>query len=76
MTRAGAVSLYTDLSGVVLCGGRNGAGQVLGDCLQYNLTSHMVSSQTTIFSSQMHVVFGSDRSPRSQDVRLCVSVSV
>ena len=44
VTRAGAVSLYTDLSGVVLCGGRNGVGQVLGDCLQYNLTSHMVSS--------------------------------
>ena len=43
VTRAGAVSLYTELSGVVLCGGRNGVGQVLGDCLQYNLTSHMVS---------------------------------
>ena len=56
MTRAGAVSLYTDLSGVVLCGGRNGAGQVLGDCLQYNLTSHMVSHLTNIFLAQRHVV--------------------
>ena len=43
VTRAGAVSLFTDLSGVVLCGGRNGVGQVLGDCLEYNLTSHMGS---------------------------------
>ena len=43
VSRAGAVSLYTETSGVVLCGGRSGGNQVLGDCIQYNLTSHMVS---------------------------------
>jgi len=41
VTRAGGVSLYNSMSGVILCGGRNGNNQVLGDCLQYNLTSHM-----------------------------------
>ena len=44
VSRAGAVSLYTETSGVVLCGGRSGGNQVLGDCIQYNLTSHMVCS--------------------------------
>ena len=43
VSRAGGVSSYHQVSGVVLCGGRNGANQVLGDCIQYNLTSHMVS---------------------------------
>ena len=43
VSRAGAVSLYTETSGVVLCGGRSGGNQVLGDCIQYNLTSHMVN---------------------------------
>ena len=43
VSRAGGVSSYHSVSGVVLCGGRNGANQVLADCIQYNLTSHMVS---------------------------------
>ena len=41
VTRAGAVSLYNDMSGVILCGGRSVADQVLDNCLLYNLTSHM-----------------------------------
>ena len=43
VSRAGGVSSYQPVSGVLLCGGRNGANKVLGDCIQYNLTSHMVS---------------------------------
>ena len=45
VSRAGGVSSYHSVSGVLLCGGRNGANQVLGDCIQYNLTSHMVSDR-------------------------------
>ena len=44
VSRAGGVSSYQPVSGVLLCGGRNGANKVLGDCIQYNLTSHMVSA--------------------------------
>ena len=43
VSRAGGVSSYHSVSGVILCGGRNGANKVLADCIQYNLTSHMVS---------------------------------
>ena len=50
MSRAGGVSLYNSLSGVIQCGGRNGNNVVLGDCLQYNLTTHMVRA-TKIFDT-------------------------
>ena len=49
VSRAGGVSSYHSVSGVLFCGGRNGANEVLADCIQYNLTSHMVSP-----TSQQH----------------------